>query len=85
MAVREGAAPQCERGQVDQAVAWRHKRRDVVQPVDVDAQPAGEHVLHGRGEDHDDGDLDARRSALATQSERQEQPGAGAEQPLQCQ
>jgi hypothetical protein len=78
----ERVATEDKGGKVDQPVPGRDERRHVVQPVDVDAEPAREDVLHRRGVDHDDGNLDPGGPALAAQGCEQQQPGAGPEEPL---
>jgi hypothetical protein len=82
MPVREGAAAERQRGQVDQAVTRRHERRDVLEAVDVDAEPAGEDVLHdGRVED-DDAHLHPGGPALAAEQGDEEHPCARSQQAL---
>jgi len=80
---RRGAADG-ERAEVDETVPGRDEPRHVVQPVDVDAEPSGERVLHEARERDDDRDLRARSRVLAPQQSEQQQPGAGAEQPLRA-
>jgi hypothetical protein len=76
------AAAQDQRSEVDQPVAGRDERRHVVQPVDVDPEPAGEDVLHRRGVEHHDRHLDAGGPALPAQRGEEQQPGAETEEAL---
>ena len=49
------APPQRQGAQIDHAVSRRDEPRDVLEAIDVHPEPAGERVLHRRGE-HDDDD-----------------------------
>ncbi|GLY27928.1 hypothetical protein Kisp02_12930 [Kineosporia sp. NBRC 101731] len=78
----QAAAPEGERGEVDQAVAGRDEQRHGADPVHVGLEQRRERVLDDRGEEHHQQGLPAHQHALAAQQVPEHRPGAHAQHQL---
>ena len=75
---------EAEPGEVDEPVAGRHEEREVPEPVLVDPpEDRPDHLGH-RGHDHDDARLRPLHGRQVGEGDRQEAPGADAEQELEA-